>query len=169
MRKLESIIIATLLATCAPMAHGQQATADIPISSKSGLEVSTADSMPVIVEQLSNDGEKLGLTREKIEARVNSVLRKNGLKPIDESADEGFSYYYYVNVNVVSVAIAIEVDFNRHVRFNDGINERIKFGASTWSRGMLSTCRSCSAASILDKVSELTEVFVNEFLKANRK
>jgi protein TonB len=32
MRKLESIIIATLLATCAPMAHGQQATADIPVT-----------------------------------------------------------------------------------------------------------------------------------------
>jgi hypothetical protein len=44
--------------------------------------------MPVLVEDLTNDAKKVGLTRELIEARVNGVLRKNGLRPIDAETSD---------------------------------------------------------------------------------
>jgi hypothetical protein len=139
----------------------------IPVSRESFMvisgRISNASSVGVLIEDLTDDGKKLGLSKDIIEARVNAVLRKNGLKPV-----EATDHFYYVQVSVYGVAFAVKVSFVRGVTFNDGIRERFTL-ADTWERAYLGTYSSQRMDSILDQVSTLTEQFANEFLKANGK
>ena len=107
-----------------------------------------------------------------IEARVNAVLRKNGLKPFD-AMSKPTAPFYCVQVSVVGIFSAINASFGRRVTFNDGIRESNTL-ADTWKRGIRGSADigadpSKIVDSSLDEVSKLTEVFANEFLKANRK
>ena len=98
-----------------------------------------------------------------------AVLRKSGLKPLEAKLD----HFYYVEVGVVGIFYQIHVSFARGVTFNDGVRERYTV-ADTWKNGQIGHAPIGSDPSktldfILDEVSRLTEVFANEFLKANRK
>ena len=137
-----------------------------------GLEVSDASSVPVVID-LDDEAEKIGLSKDMIEARVNAVLRRNGLKPL-EGKPAVRDYFYYVQVGLSGNASVINVCFSRRVTFNDGIRERHTL-ADTWKRGIrlglgdIGSDPSKITDSIVDEVSRSTEVFANEFLKANRK
>jgi hypothetical protein len=140
----------------------------------SGLEVSDASSVGVVIEDLNDKETKLGLSKEIIEARVNAVLRKNGLKPVD-ATPEATDHFYDLRIVVSGTSFVIEASFSRVITYNDGISER-RTRANTWGVSYLGawnrspTGRSEGAVdSILKKVSEFTEVFANEFLKANQK
>src|SRR4029453_6962473 len=50
-----------------------------------GLEVSDASGVPVIIQELDGRAKERGLTRETIEARLDEVLRQNRLKPINRT------------------------------------------------------------------------------------
>lgn len=132
----------------------------------SGLEVESPTLMPVLIEELSEDAAKLGLTRDRVEARVNSTLRKNGLRPVEALGSE-HDYYYYVQVSIVGRSVAINVGFHRVVMYGIADNLRTA-NAATWNRGM-SGGLSSSVARVLDDVADMTEMFVDAFLKANRK
>jgi hypothetical protein len=131
-----------------------------------GLEVSDASSVPVIIQELTGDAKERGLTRETIEARVNEVLRKNGLKPTDGLKDFQHDYNYDLTVSTKEAAVRIDTAFQRIVTYSDGITSHT-IVAKTWNRGL--TAVGLSTTEILDNISEATEVFANEFLKANRK
>jgi hypothetical protein len=145
------------------------------VSPTSGLEVSDASTVPVVIDDLTDNDTQLGLSQDIIEARVNAVLRRNGLKPV-EVTREGEDHSYHVHVAVVGDSYMIHAEFYRVVTFNDGVRER-RIIASTWARlyhgtwNQLPTGRFKGSAvdSILKQISEFTEVFANEFLKANQK
>jgi hypothetical protein len=130
-----------------------------------GLEVADARSVPVLIGDLGPEAKERGLSQGIIEARVNATLRKSGVKPVDSSVP-GFDYFYDVEVEVVGVSAGITVSFERLVAYNDGSTDRHTV-ARTWTKWIMGTERSSDV--ILAKVSELTELFANEFLKANRK
>jgi hypothetical protein len=131
-----------------------------------GLEVADASTVPVVIENLDPEAVKRGLSPEIIEARVNAVLRRSGLKPVD--AVRGGDYFYYVQIGVTAGgSVGISVSFQRAVVYNDGSTDRRIF-ARTWTNWTFAIDKS-GTDKILSKVSELTEMFANEFLKANRK
>ena len=47
-----------------------------------GLEADNTTRLQVLIEILSEEEKKIGLTRERIEARVNQSLRKAGITPV---------------------------------------------------------------------------------------
>ena len=49
-----------------------------------GLEVDNTTPLAVLIENVSEEEEKIGLTSERIEARVNQSLRKGGITPASE-------------------------------------------------------------------------------------
>ena len=51
-------------------------------TSGNGLEADSTTSLNVLVELLSEEEKKIGLTSERIEARVNQSLRKAGITPV---------------------------------------------------------------------------------------
>src|SRR6476659_8835085 len=61
-----------------------------------GLEVDNSTQLKVLVEHVSEDAKKMGLTSEGIEARVNQSLRKAGITPVNNSIP-----WLYVNVIVI--------------------------------------------------------------------
>jgi hypothetical protein len=130
-----------------------------------GLEVEDPTVMPVTVENVSPDAERRGITRERIEARVNAILRKNSLKPVNE--DQTRDYFLYVWVSVVGPAFDINVSFVREVSYYVGDQRKFTLGR-TWTHGTTGVSQSGSDY-ILDVVSEQTELFANAFLKANNK
>jgi hypothetical protein len=130
-----------------------------------GLEVEDPTVVPVIVENVSQDAERRGITPERIEARVNAILRKNSLKPVDEGRTR--DYFLYVQVDVVGPAFDINVFFIRGICYYVGDQTKFTQGR-TWVHGTVGVSQS-GKDYILDAVSEQTEVFVNAFLKANNK
>jgi hypothetical protein len=96
---------------------------------------------------------------------VNAVLRKSGLKPVDPV--RGLDHFYHVEVGVANTSVEITVLFFRAVVYNDGSTDR-RISARTWTQSTVGPDRS-GTDRVLAKVSELTEMFANEFLKANRK
>jgi hypothetical protein len=167
MQHLGKIIVAVLFSTAAMRVAATETDLET-----TGLEVSDASSVGVGIENLDDDTKKIGLSKDMIEARVNAVLRKNGLKPFD-AMSKPTAPFYCVQVSVVGIFSAINASFGRRVTFNDGIRESNAL-ADTWKRGIRGSADigadpSKIVDSSLDEVSKLTEVFANEFLKANRK
>ena len=97
-----------------------------------GLEADNATSLNVLIEESSEAEKKIGLTSERIEARVNQSLRKAGITPV--SAQAGDYLYLYVNVTVLaSGSYSISISFQRPVLYHSGGKWFTKIG-STWQR-----------------------------------
>ena len=131
-----------------------------------GLEVDNATSLAVLIEHVSEAANKIGLTRERIEARVNQSLRKAGITPV--SAQPALhDDYLYVSVNVVASSFSIAIYFERRVFYRSGGKLFTKTG-TTW-REVSTGVAHGDADYILDAIAEYVELFCNEFLKANGK
>src|SRR4029077_3264282 len=77
-----------------------------------GLEVDNSAQLNVLVEGVPEAGKKIGLTSERIEARVNQSLRKAGITPVNNSKQG----YLYLNVNVIpNGSFTIRITFKRWV------------------------------------------------------
>jgi hypothetical protein len=131
-----------------------------------GLETDNTTQLQVLIEEITEAGRKIGLTGERIEARVNQSLRKAGITPV--SLETGLSGgRLYVNVNVMANgSFGISIEFSRQVFYRSGDKWLTKSGY-TWNQGMVGY--GPSRDFILDGVAEIVEVFCNEFLKANGK
>jgi hypothetical protein len=150
------------------------ATLAIAQAPPSGLEVSDATTVPVLNGHLTDRETQLGLSRDIIEARVNAVLRRNGLKPVEATGEE--DHRCVVSVSVLRNSYIIHVTFFRRVTFNDGVRERrinaqtwAQFYQGTWNQSPAEQFKGAEVDSILKEISEMTEMFANEFLKANQK
>jgi hypothetical protein len=133
-----------------------------------GLETERTTPLGVLVEGVSEDAEKIGLTRDRIEARVNQSLRRAGITP-EEPTVRGMMHgrlYLYVNVNVLGSCFNISISLKREVYYRSGDKSFAMLGV-TWDTGTTGQAR--SSTFILDKISEDIELFCNEFLKANGK
>ena len=65
---------------------------------KNGLEVDNTTSLDVLIEAVPEAAKNIGLTRERIEARVNQSLRKAGITPVSAQSKMNENYLY-VSVN----------------------------------------------------------------------
>ncbi len=135
--------------------------------SGNGLEVDTTSKLRVVVENPSPDAEKLGLTRERIEARVNQILRKAGITPAAKEDLEVGDRFLYVNINVGSPSFSVTIQFERRVFYQVGNRSVTKIG-TTWHGGSTGT-HGGKRDFILDGLAGHIEIFCNEFLKANGK
>ncbi len=154
-----------LIFAAALLAEPFRVNATETVQPGTGLENSNAKVIGVLVEEVSPETEKRGLTRERIEARVNSVLRKSGLKPSDKR-DNDYTYLY-INVKVIGSSFSLDLFFTRPVIYWDGDTQFSKLG-KTWIRGGTGISTS-GTQFILDALGDHTEVFANEYLKANSK
>src|SRR5262245_584519 len=149
----------------APSAFVLGATSDEATWSN-GLEANNTTRLRVVIEVLSKEAKKIGLSQKRIEAGVNQSLRKAGITPV--SAPPGTGDYLYVNVNVIaSGSFAINISFHRQVFYRSG-RKWFTTEASTWRRGGVGIAHG-DADYILDGIARHVEVFCNEFLKANGK
>ena len=150
-------------------------------ASFNGLEADSTTGLQVLIEQLQEEEKKIGLTRERLEARVNQSLRKAGITPVQLEPEGGFrankeqgSDYLYVNVNVVTSpnrsmsGFTISIEFQRSV-FYRSHGKWFMRGGATWSNSGTGIITAGDADYILDGVAQHVEVFCNEFLKANGK
>ena len=131
-----------------------------------GLEVDNTTQLKVFIQEMSEAGNEIGLTSERIEARVNQSLRKAGITPV--SAAAGTEEYLYVNVNALaSGSYTITIFFDRRVFYRTNGKPFTSIG-TTWRRRVTGIAHG-GADYILDRIAENVEVFCNEFLKANGK
>ena len=115
--------------------------------------------MDLVVEDLPGGVLTIGLTKEAIQAAVESRLRSARLY------DSRASHYLYVNVNVVGRAFSIRLEFNKQVRdILSGDTGR----ATTWNLGATGT-HGGSANYIVSSVSRHMDKFLVEFLRVNEK
>jgi hypothetical protein len=132
-----------------------------------GLEVDNATSLQVLIEDSSEEEKKIGLTGERIEARVNQSLRKAGITPVNANPAGPNDEYLYANVTAIgSGSYSVSIFFKRRVLYRSRGKWFTEIG-STWNRG--SAGYADDKDYILNRVAEHVEVFCNEFLKANGK
>jgi hypothetical protein len=133
-----------------------------------GLEADNTTQLVVLIEELSEKAKNIGLARERIEARVNQLLRKAGITPVPADPKDDRVSVVYVNVNVVaSGSFTISIFFERRIFYRSGDRWFTTLGI-TWNRSGTGIAHS-NADYILDRIAEHVEVFCNEFLKANGK
>lgn len=112
--------------------------------------------MRLIVENLSDDAEDIGLARQTVVNAAESRLRAARLYSPSGRAR------LYVRISVFRSAYNIELDFGKQV-LDD--HSRIYGHADTWGRGSIGTSR--NASYILGNLSELLDEFLVEFLRVN--
>lgn len=118
--------------------------------------------MRLLVERLPDGASKIGLTKEAIQAAVESRLRSARLY---RSMPGSPFHYLYVNVNVFGRAFSIGLEFRKRVRdILSGDTGR----AATWNAGATGT-HGGSANYIVSHVSRFMDRFLVEFLRVNER
>ena len=114
----------------------------------------------LVVEGLSENVKKIGLTEKAITNAVESRLRSAKL-----FSKEISGYYLYININVARAGFNIFVGFNKLLYDTyTGTN----FPATTWDAGFAGTHGSDSGY-IMSNISQLIDEFLVEYLRVNEK
>ena len=111
----------------------------------------------LLVESPSDDDVKLGLTHEGITTTVRSRLRAARLYRGSRRDP-----HLYVNVNRVGVGFSVSLEFRK--AFFDRISDRAG-SATTWNTSV--TGQSRRTDYILSSISQLTDKFIDEYLRVN--
>ena len=112
----------------------------------------------IIVEELSDDANRIGLTEQSIVAAVESRLRAARIY-----TDTGSTPYLHIVLTVVRNAFSIKIALNK--RLFDDTNSMRHGIAATWLEGMTGTAS--NHAFILGGVSELMDLFIADYLRIN--
>ena len=114
--------------------------------------------MGLLIEDLPSDAKKIGLTKEAIQAAVESRLRSSRLY-----TDDKLGPYLYIRVGVVSNAFSFNLEYLKRVYdpFSDST-----FSATTWDRTVIGT-HGGNPGYILSAMSETMDYFLLEFLRVN--
>ena len=131
----------------------------------SGLEIEDHKRMIVFIDGFNDDNQKAGLSKELVRAKVELQLRKNEINsnPISNLEDG----YLYINVNIVGSAYNVDVEFKRKVAYYSK-GRTYNAIASVWETGGTGTYGQDSSI-ILKNLSNLLDMFINDYLKANQK
>ena len=160
MRKdLEQMKRAILLLALISAPVGAQTLSD------NGLETANYKSVAVLVEELSADARRIGLTKDRIQTRVELRLRSAGLTPGKDSSKN--ETYLYVRVKLGGSAYSAAVEYKRQVVFITG-NRRYRYLATTWESASIGT-HARSRVYIMNALDQQLDKFLNEYLKANQK
>ena len=134
--------------------------------SRNGLETES-QSVPYVVEILTPDAKRIGLTESQVGSKVELRLVSAGLVPGDPRVST--DYYLYVRVLVAGDAFSCELQFRRGVEFVGARNTRFSLpGARTWDRLTIGT-HGGRAEYVVAVLDELLDQFLNDYLKANPK
>ena len=127
-----------------------------------GLEVENPGYLDYVVEELSPDALKRGLTGEALRARIEARLLALGITPRPSAL--GGDPYLYVFVNVAGEVFSVRVELQRRVVY--AINERPRRTyAATWQTGGVG--HSPSAEYIFAALDGALGTFLREYQAAN--
>ena len=157
MIKLVYVIIISTLLFSAPA--GAQTRSD------NGLETANYKYVALVVEGLSADAGSIGLTKDRIQTRVELQLRSAGLTPGNDPSKN--ATYLYVNILVTGSAFHVSVEYNRSVDFTTG-DQQYYDTAATWDAGSGGT-HGGNAGYIMNSLDSQLAKFLNEYLKVNQK
>jgi len=159
-----ALVTALLVCGCRPVF----AAGDIPQVSISGLETGS-HTIPYVIEVLSDDAKRIGLTREIIATKVELRIRSVGLKPVKAIDVRNLYYYLYVRVTVAGDMHSLNVEFSRVVSFKNMVGQTyLKYFGSTWNKRSLGM-HAADAAYVLSVLEQPLDEFLNDYLKANPK
>ena len=150
------VLFLVLLEVSAPFSFGQS------VRSLRGLQV-----MGVLVESLTPEGRRTGLTEEQIKTDVELQLRKVGIR-VDDSADD----YLYLNPHIIEVGEQDLFVYSMTLELFQGVtltrDTSLSISAATWLRSVLGIIREEEARSgIRGSIRVLVDVFLNDYLTAN--
>lgn len=156
-------ILGGLLAGLIVLGHAVSVRA-AGVGAGSGVEVTDPGKLEYIVEEVSEDGRRLGITKERIRQKVEKHLRAAGITPLDGETTGTVEPFVYVRVVVGGSGFNIRVEFSRPVLY--AVNGQVlqTFGVM-WSKSI--TGYSTDGAYVIGAVDGPIERFIDEFLKAN--
>ena len=120
----------------------------------------------VVVEGLTSEGRRTGLTSQQIKTEVELQLRKVGIR-VDESVRE----FVYVNVNIVEAGdidhfvYSLELSVEQPVTFERDSSSLV---AITWTQGYVGIISQERARNtIRESIHYLVDIFINDYLAVN--
>jgi hypothetical protein len=117
----------------------------------------------ILVQDLPQKAEGIGLTTERIKAATVSKLRGEGISVPDYSETDP---YLYISINVVSQAFSVEVSLREKVVISRA--KSITCRAATWSNSVTGV-HGGDPNLIIDGLHYVLDAFLNDFHKANPK
>jgi hypothetical protein len=130
-------------------------------------------SLNVVVEDLEPDLIKAGLTRLQIQTDVEIKLRRAGIKLTGAEKYSPESYYSYLYIRVSSFqhpdmpkvfAFHIEATLNQSVILERNKSKSI---GATWKKDLTGIVGSDNVRQVRDHISDVIDLFINNYLKAN--
>ena len=132
----------------------------------------------VLVEGLSEDAVKIGLTEHRIQTVTELRLRKEGINIVtrEEVSKEDVVFgsitymripTLYVNVHVAGAAVSVRLEILDFVKL-DRIAE-VWCLATTWHSPQMAGTHGNNPESIVGSVNQLLDEFFNDYYKANPK
>jgi hypothetical protein len=141
------------------------AGAGADVAPGSGMEVLRPTSLEYVVEQVSQDGRRLGISKEQIRHVVEQQLRGAGITPVDGEATGTVDPFVYVRVAVGGNGFNIRVEFSRPVVYEVDGRLLTTFGVM-WSDSI--TGWSMDGDYVVGALDRPMRRFIEEFRKANR-
>lgn len=149
-----------------------------PLSSMESLK--GLKGVEVLVEELNADLENLNLTMIQIQSEVEAQLRKAGVPVLSKEENEKIQPsrkpYLYIKINSCklssqkeSIAFNIGIALNQQVLLRGQADSKKCFFAPTWYTSVVGAAGRKNIQEILDTVQDLTDKFINAYLKANSK
>lgn len=131
--------------------------------SSTGLEVSNPTRLPILIESLSNDAGKIGLTWDMIRTKCADRFKRINIKLVDTV---GCMTNLYINCNVVGEAYNINLWFIRDVNFTIGAKTYTRSSCVTWDMGTTGIHKG-DANNIVKNMILLLDQFLADYQKAN--
>jgi|ERR1051325_2341137 hypothetical protein len=159
---MQVFVLAALLLVASTLVNGQTRFSD------TGLETDVPNETHYLIEDLSEDAAKIGLTEDRIRQRVELRLRQSGFKPTDRSKqkDDPLRPYLLVRVSVVARAFAVELHYKRPAAFKARDEGYITM-VTSWNVGTVGVHANMSQKILDEGLSGLLDEFLNAYLRAN--
>ncbi len=162
-------ILLCLACVCAPIVHAQSLTR-VQTESLKGIT-----DLNVVVEYISEEAERHGLTRDKLQTDVELRLRQLGIRVVREF---GFQKtrgkpYLYINVNAKVVedlpmfSVGISVELKQDARLVN--NPEVVLSVTTWEKRGTGEVGRNRLSDVRRSVLDFVNAFANDFLSMNGK
>jgi hypothetical protein len=133
-----------------------------------------------LIEELNPDLENLTLTMIQVQSDVEARLRKAGVQVLSMEENEKIQPlrkpYLYIRINSrnltsrkESIAFNIGIALNQQVTLRAPSDSKKCFFAPTWYTSVVGAAGRKNIQEILDAVQDLTDKFIQAYLKANPK
>jgi hypothetical protein len=132
------------------------------------LSLSNLPGVGVLVESVSAEMKREGLTQSQIASDVESELQEAGIRVLTRESGRWVpgTPYLYVNINAFKskeYVYSIQIEFHQDVFLKR--NPEIKVDASTWSKRYVSAAPNFKM--IRGNIKDMVAIFINAFLSVN--